>query len=229
MQIPLLVIEKSVRRGTLLDLTFINKGGFIGELKGEGTIDFSDNEMAEFRILRGQSQAKKKQDHNLIVQDSRFFFSSGIYLKESHGIWPCRGEGAKKVGCYSTIPCSKPKSNSPKRYGWTRSSWQNLNTKRKPKNFGTLSNIKQYCQQVEERDSSPFLSGGGAAFCVLNPVLLSIRGTDILKRVQGNFTKMVEELEHLSSEETLKELGIFNLNRRLRKILNTVKTFEWRE
>lgn len=74
MQIPLLVIEKSIRRGTLLDLTFINKGGFIGELKGEGTIDFSDNEMADFRILRGQSQAKKKARSQPYSSGQQIFF-----------------------------------------------------------------------------------------------------------------------------------------------------------
>lgn len=59
-------------------------------------------------------------------------------------------------------------------------------------------------------------------------MLLSTRETDILKRVMGNFIKMVKELEHCC-EETLKELGIFNLNRRLRNVLNNVKIFEWRE
>lgn len=159
-----------------------------------------------------QTARQKKQDHNPGVQKSRFFFSSGIYLKESHGIWPCHGEGPKNVGWYSTVPCSKLMSNPLKRHGWARSSWQNLNTKRKPGNVGTLSNIKQYCQQAEERDGSPFLSGGWDSILCLESSsrLLSTRETDILKRVQWNFTKMVEELEHLSCEETLKELGIFN-------------------
>lgn len=67
MQNPLLIFEKPVRRGALLDLTFINKGGLIGELKVEGTIDFSDNGMAEFRILRGESQTKSK----ITTQDFR--------------------------------------------------------------------------------------------------------------------------------------------------------------
>lgn len=60
MQIPLFVIGEPVRRGALLDLTFINKGGLIGDLKAEGTIECSDNEMSELRILRGESQAKSK-------------------------------------------------------------------------------------------------------------------------------------------------------------------------
>lgn len=60
MQIQLLVIEKPIRRGALLSLPFINKDGLIGELKVEGTTDFSDNEMTEFRILREETQAKSK-------------------------------------------------------------------------------------------------------------------------------------------------------------------------
>lgn len=85
-----------IRRDALLDLTFINKGGLIGDIKVEGTTDFSDNEMAEFRILRGESQARSK----VTALDFRRaeFSSKGIYLKESHGIRPYHGEGPKKVG-----------------------------------------------------------------------------------------------------------------------------------
>lgn len=54
------MIEKLIRRGALLDLMLIYKGGLTGEQKVESTIDFSDNEMAQFRILRGKSQAKSK-------------------------------------------------------------------------------------------------------------------------------------------------------------------------
>ncbi|GAB0179469.1 hypothetical protein GRJ2_000412200 [Grus japonensis] len=48
------VVEEPTRRGVLLDLVLTKKGGLVGDVKVGGSLDCSDHEMVEFRILAGQ-------------------------------------------------------------------------------------------------------------------------------------------------------------------------------
>lgn len=124
---------------------------------------------------------------------------------------------------------SKLKSKPPNR--WARSSWQNLNRKRKTKNVEPSAILNKILPAGWGKGSFPFPQWWwGRILCLESSSrLFSARETNTLKRVQWKYTKMVKELEHLSCEETLKGLGTFNLNRRLRNILNNVKIFEWKE
>jgi len=46
-----------VRRDVLLDLVLTNKEGPVEDVKAGGSLGFSDQEMVEFRSLRGGSRA----------------------------------------------------------------------------------------------------------------------------------------------------------------------------
>ncbi|GAB0206109.1 hypothetical protein GRJ2_003076500 [Grus japonensis] len=55
------VIEESTtRRGTMLDLSLTNKEGLVRDVKLKGSLDCSDHEMVEFRILRAVRRALSK-------------------------------------------------------------------------------------------------------------------------------------------------------------------------
>ena len=45
------VVEEPMRRGVLLDLVLTNKEGLVGDVKAGGSLDCSDHEVVEFRIL----------------------------------------------------------------------------------------------------------------------------------------------------------------------------------
>jgi len=51
------VVEEPTRKGALLDLVLTNKKGLVENVKVGGRLGCSDNEMVEFRILRGGSTA----------------------------------------------------------------------------------------------------------------------------------------------------------------------------
>lgn len=60
-----------IRRDALLDLTFINKGGLIGDIKVEGTTDFSDR---DGRVQDPERRKPgKKQGHSTGLQENRIF------------------------------------------------------------------------------------------------------------------------------------------------------------
>lgn len=77
------MIEELVRRGALLDLMITNKEGLVGVVRVEcySNLGYSDHEMVEFRILRGESKAKSK----VIVQGFRkaVFVSSGVWWQRT--------------------------------------------------------------------------------------------------------------------------------------------------
>ena len=51
------VVEEPTRKGALLDLVLTNKEGLVEDVKVGGRLGCSDQEMVEFRILRGGSRA----------------------------------------------------------------------------------------------------------------------------------------------------------------------------
>ncbi|GAB0179400.1 hypothetical protein GRJ2_000405300 [Grus japonensis] len=51
------VVEESTKGEVLLNLVLTNKGGLVGDVKVGGSLDCSDHEMVEFRILCGRSKA----------------------------------------------------------------------------------------------------------------------------------------------------------------------------
>lgn len=50
------VVKEPMRRSVLLDLVLTNKEGLIGDVKSGGSLDCSDHEMVEIRILKGGSR-----------------------------------------------------------------------------------------------------------------------------------------------------------------------------
>ncbi|GAB0178933.1 hypothetical protein GRJ2_000358600 [Grus japonensis] len=54
------VIEEPTRRGAMLDLILTNKEGLVGDVKLKGSLDCSDHEMVEFRILRAARRVCSK-------------------------------------------------------------------------------------------------------------------------------------------------------------------------
>ncbi|GAB0176134.1 hypothetical protein GRJ2_000078600 [Grus japonensis] len=54
------VIEELMRRGAMLDLILTNKEGLVGDVKLKGSLDCSDHEMVEFKILRAVRRAHSK-------------------------------------------------------------------------------------------------------------------------------------------------------------------------
>lgn len=75
------VIEEPVGRGALLDLTLIKKGRLPEDVRVKGRLDCGDQEMVKLSILRGQRP--RSQPWPL---GAKTLVSSGIHLKESHGI-----------------------------------------------------------------------------------------------------------------------------------------------
>lgn len=51
------VVEEPLRRGVLLDLVLTNKGGLAADVKTWGSLDCSDHDMVEFKILSKGSRA----------------------------------------------------------------------------------------------------------------------------------------------------------------------------
>ncbi|GAB0206587.1 hypothetical protein GRJ2_003124300 [Grus japonensis] len=51
------VVEEPTRRGVLLDLVLTNKEGLVEDVKVGGSLECSDHEMVELRILHGRSRA----------------------------------------------------------------------------------------------------------------------------------------------------------------------------
>lgn len=56
----------------------------------------------------------------------------------------------------------------------------------------------------------------------------SVQGMDLLKQIQRKATKTVRGMEHLCYEEALRELGMFNLEKR-RHQGNVTVTFQYLE
>jgi len=54
------VIEEPARRGAMLDLVLTNKEGLVGKVKAKGSLDCSDHEIVEFKILRAVSRVHNK-------------------------------------------------------------------------------------------------------------------------------------------------------------------------
>ncbi|KAJ7415707.1 hypothetical protein WISP_76594 [Willisornis vidua] len=54
------LIDEPIRRSALVVLMLTNKEEFIGDVKFEGSLDYNDHEIMEFRTLRGGSRAKCK-------------------------------------------------------------------------------------------------------------------------------------------------------------------------
>ena len=54
------VIEKLTRRGGVLELVLTNKEGLMGNVKLKDSLDCSDHEMVEFKILMAASRVHSK-------------------------------------------------------------------------------------------------------------------------------------------------------------------------
>ncbi|KAK4826209.1 hypothetical protein QYF61_006153 [Mycteria americana] len=54
------VIEEPMRRGAMLDLVLTNEEGLVGNVKLKGSLDCSDHEMVEFKILRAPRRVHSK-------------------------------------------------------------------------------------------------------------------------------------------------------------------------
>ena len=83
------MIEEPARRVTVLDLILNNKDRLVGNVKLKGSLDCSDHEKVELKILAGPL---------IWILGEQTSDSSGIYLVEYHGIKPLRAEGPKKTG-----------------------------------------------------------------------------------------------------------------------------------
>ena len=101
------VVEK---KGAMLDLVLINEDGLVSNMTLKGSLDYSDHEMMEFKILRVSKVCGKLTTLDFKKQNSNF---SGNCMVGQHGIKPWREEGPKKAGQYSRTISSKSRSSTP--------------------------------------------------------------------------------------------------------------------
>ena len=91
----------------LLDLILTNKEGLVEDVRVGGSLDCSDHEMVEFRILRGRSKATSWAT-TLAFKRANF----GLFKDLLGGIpWAraLEGGGSKRAGRYSRTTFSKLK------------------------------------------------------------------------------------------------------------------------
>ena len=87
------VIEEPMRTDALLDCILTDKEGLTGDVKAEGSLCCSDQEMVE--ILRGGSRTKCKLT---TLERDQTLASSKICSEEYHGIRLWRKDRPKKAG-----------------------------------------------------------------------------------------------------------------------------------
>ncbi|GAB0177161.1 nucleoside diphosphate kinase 6 [Grus japonensis] len=75
-----------MKRGAVQDLVLTNKDGLVGNMKLQGSLDYSDHEVVEFKILkqRGGCTASSLP----WTSGEQTLASSGICLVEYHGTKP---------------------------------------------------------------------------------------------------------------------------------------------
>jgi len=120
------VVEEATRKGALLDLLLTKKEGLVEDVKVGGRLGCSDNEMAEFRILRGGSKAISRIK-TLELRRADF----GLFKELLGGIlWATALEGRWVQECWSLfkhlflhaqercIPLRKKSSKGGRRPAW---------------------------------------------------------------------------------------------------------------
>jgi len=118
-------VEKPTKKGALLDLVLTNKEGLVEDVKTGGSLDCSDHEMVEFRILSGRSRAISR----IKTLDFRRA-NCGLFKELLGGIqWVRALEGSKRAGhclsitssmlpMYLCIPLSKKCKKAGRRPAW---------------------------------------------------------------------------------------------------------------